>query len=74
MRIDRLLSPDAWVFGASLLAGAGLVCVGAGILTGRLGLWRLGAWLCAPLILGGVVLVTVVIPVLIVANRKHRQK
>jgi uncharacterized membrane protein len=71
--IDKLFSPNCWVLLASLLGIAGLVCVVTGFLSGNHVLMYAGMWLFAPLILGGVLLIVVVIPLLIVANRKHRQ-
>lgn len=76
--IDKLLSPDCWVLLATLLAIAGQVCVVTGFLSGNHALMDVGMWLCAPLILGGVLLMVVVIPLLIVdnwkLNRKHKQQ
>jgi hypothetical protein len=70
---DELLSPNLWVIIAFLLGIGGLVCVLTGFLTGVQALLDAGVWLFAPLILGGVLLVVVVIPVLIVDNQKHNR-
>jgi hypothetical protein len=71
---DKLLSPNYWVLIASLLGTGGLVCVVIGFLTGRQGLMHTGVWLCAPLILGGGLLLVAVIPVLMVHNWKHQRE
>lgn len=60
-----LLWPNLWVGIFSVLALAGVVC----LLTGYR---NAGLWLLAPLLFGGLVLIIVIIPILIRANRKHR--
>ena len=60
-----LLWPNLWVGLFTVLALAGIVC----LLTGHK---SAGRWLLAPLFFGGVILVLVIIPFLIRANRKHR--
>jgi len=62
-----LLWPNLWVGIFAVLALAGIAC----LLTGHR---SAGLWLLAPLLLGGILLVIVVIPILIRANRKHRDK
>jgi hypothetical protein len=72
--IDKLFWPNCWVLLATLLSIVGLVCVVTGFLSGNHVLMRAGIWLCAPLLILGGVLLIVVIPLLIVANRKHKQQ
>ena len=68
--LAKLLSPNLWVLIASLLGIGGLACVLIGFLTGIQALTYVGICLFAPLIVGGVLLLTVIIPILIAANRK----
>jgi hypothetical protein len=71
--LDKLASPNLWVAIASILGVAGIALMIAGFLTGSDGLIRVGMWLLVPLLLGGIVLVGVVIPILVWANRKHKK-
>ena len=72
--MDKLLSPNTWVLFASLLGIGGLVCVLAGTIIGSHRLTYTGMALLAPLIVGGVFLVVLVIPLLALANRKGKRK
>ena len=60
-----LLAPNLWVGISCALAVAGIVCLSVGYR-------KIGLWLLAPLLVGGVIVVVVLIPILIRANRKHR--
>jgi uncharacterized membrane protein len=64
---QRLLWPNLLVGIFSVLALAGIICLFAGYKTA-------GLWLLAPLLLMGLVLIIVVIPILIRANRKHQHR
>ena len=61
---DHLFAPNLWVGIFSVLAVAGFVCL-------SLGYKEIGMWLLAPLLIGGVLVLVVLIPVLIRSNRKH---
>jgi TRAP-type C4-dicarboxylate transport system permease small subunit len=65
--LGRLLSPNLWVGVSCVLAGAGIVCVSRGYR-------KVGVWLFAPLLVGGVIVVFALIPMLIRANRKHHDQ
>ena len=64
--VDGLLSPNLWVAVFSVLAVAGIVCLSCGQKT-------IGLWLLAPLVISGIIVIVVVIPILIRANRKHKR-
>ena len=64
---DRLLAPNLWIGVFSVLAVAGIVCL-------SLGYKKVGLWLLAPLLVGGLLVLFVLIPVLIRANRKHHDR
>jgi hypothetical protein len=70
--LDKLFSPNFWVAIASLAAIVGVALVLVGFLTTKDGLIRIGMWLFAPLCFGAVLLVLVVTPFLLWANRKHK--
>jgi hypothetical protein len=72
--INKLLSPNFWVFIASLLGIGGLACVVIGFLTGNQVLMYAGMWLFAPLVLGGILLMVIVIPLLIIANQQNKRE
>lgn len=71
---DYLLWPNAWVGVLSVLAVVGLLLCGVGFLANVRQLTLIGLWLTAPLQIGGIIILFVVIPVLIVANRKQRKQ
>ncbi len=71
---QRLLAPDFWVRAFTVLAGVGMATAIVGFATRWPFLIRLGAWLCAPLIVAGILILLVVFPVLIIANRKQRRQ
>ena len=71
--MDKLLSPNLWVLAATLSAVVGIGCIVAGWAGKSHLLLYTGIWLVAPLILGGAILALIVIPVLIVVNRKQKQ-
>lgn len=62
---QNLLWPNLWVGIFAVLALAGVACL-------LMGYRNVGLWLLAPLLLGGLVLIAVIIPILIRVNRKHR--
>jgi len=72
--IDEMLSPNFWVWVASLLGIGGIICMVIGFFTGSRALMNIGMWLFAPLFLGGVLLLVVVIPALIVDNQRLKRK
>lgn len=65
--LNRLLWPNLWVGIFSLLGIAGIICLASGYR-------KIGLWLLAPLWIGGVLLAVVIFPILIRANRKHRNE
>ena len=71
--LDKLASPNLWVATASLVGVAGLALMLGGFFAGNDGLIHVGMWLLTPLLLGGIVLIVVVIPILIWANRRHKK-
>jgi hypothetical protein len=71
--LDKLASPNFWVAIGSLFGVAGIGLMLGGFFAGNEDLTRLGMWLLTPLLLGGIALVSVVIPILIRANRKHKR-
>jgi hypothetical protein len=68
-----LKAPNFWVAVLSCMAMMGIAFVFAGRVLNRPSLYAIGMWLCVPLIVGGVLLCVVVIPILMIANRKHRR-
>jgi len=68
-----LLSLNAWVGGFSILAVVGLLLCAVGFFAHVRQLTVIGLWLIAPILIGGIVILFVAIPVLIVANRKQRK-
>ncbi len=69
--MNRLLSPDFWIAVSSLLGVVGIVLAITGIMGDIQWAKTAGLLLVAPIILGGFVLALVVIPILIIANRRH---
>jgi hypothetical protein len=69
--LDRLLSPNFWVTIALVLGCTGIVCMIAGAVTENSLLTEIGMWLQTPLIICGFTLVRVVIPLLIIKNRRN---
>ncbi len=65
--LDRLLAPNLWIGVFCILAVVGIVCL-------ILGYRNAGIWLLAPLLVAGVIVVFVLIPILIRANRKQRNR
>lgn len=68
-----LLAPNAWVGVFSILAVAGLLLCAVGVVAQSRQLMVVGLWLITPIVIGGVVIVLVVFPLLIAANRRHRK-
>lgn len=64
-------SPNFWVGIASVLALSGLGVVAAGWLRDDRIIMNIGMWMLSPLLICGVVAFIVVIPILIVANRRR---
>lgn len=71
-KFNRLLAPNFWVALFAIFGLIGLGFVVAGMVSGESKFVTIGQVLIAPLILGAVALVFVVIPILIYANRKHK--
>jgi uncharacterized membrane protein len=71
--LDKMGSPNLWITIASLLGVAGIALMFRGFFAGNDGLFRLGMWLLTPLLLGGIILIVVVIPILIRANRRDKK-
>ena len=70
---DKLKSPNTWGNIFSISAVLGLLCVAVGIAFNQVWLKKVGIALIAPLLLGGLVLIIIVIPILIVANRSKKK-
>jgi hypothetical protein len=66
-QFDRLLAPNLWLGIFCVLAMVGIV----GLILGYI---KVGLWLLAPLFIGGLIVVLVIIPLLIRANRKNRHQ
>ena len=71
---QRLLAPEFWIGVFTLLAAVGLACVAISLATHEPVFFDIGLWLFAPLLVTGALLTLVVVPILIVLNRKHRKK
>ncbi len=71
-KFNRLLAPNFWIAVFSVLGLIGLAFVVGGIVSGESKFVTIGQILIAPLVLGAIALVVVVIPILIYANRKHK--
>ena len=67
------LSPNAWIGLFSIMAVAGLLSCIIGFVAHIRPLVEIGLCLTAPLLMGGIVIIVVIIPLLIVANWKRRQ-
>jgi hypothetical protein len=67
-----LLSPNAWVGIFSILALLGLLLCAIGFLSGVRQLMIIGLLLGTPLLIGGIVVLLVVIPLIIVSNWNER--
>jgi TRAP-type C4-dicarboxylate transport system permease small subunit len=70
----RLLSPNTWVAIFSLFAVAGMVLLLIGFYFDIPTVQAAGYALIAPLIIGGVLIVVVVVPILICSNRKSNRE
>lgn len=68
----KLASPNLWVAVASLLGAAGITTMMVGAIASSDRLIHLGMWLMLPLVLGSIILIAVVIPILVWANRRHK--
>lgn len=71
-KFNRLLAPNFWIAVFSILGLIGVGFVVAGTVSGEPRFVTIGQVLIAPLVLGAIALVVVVIPILIYANRKHK--
>ena len=71
---EKLLWPNLWFGVFSLLAFLGAICLLVGHFAGLPRLKIVGIWLGLPLVAGAVILVVVIIPILLFANRKHRKQ
>lgn len=71
--IQHLLSPNAWVGVFSILAIVGISMSAIGLVAQVRQLTVIGLWLIAPLLIGGIVILLVVFPILIVNNRRQRK-
>lgn len=71
-KFNHLLAPNFWVAVFSILGLIGLGFVVTGMVSGEPKFVSIGQVLLAPLFLGAVALVFVVIPILICTNRKHK--
>lgn len=65
--VNALLTPNLWIGAFCAFGVAGIVCL-------SLGYRKVGLWLLAPLLVGGIIAVVVLIPILIRANRKHHDR
>lgn len=70
---EYLLSPNAWVGACSILAVLGLLLCAVGFLAQNRQCMLIGLSLTTPILVGGIVLLLVVFPLLMLANRKHRK-
>jgi hypothetical protein len=68
-----LLSPNAWVAAFSILAASGILLCVLGVISGATWLTAVGLSMIAPIVMGGVILLFVIVPVLIIANRKQKR-
>jgi hypothetical protein len=74
MKIPQLLkSPDGWIGLFCGMAALGIVLVLLSVLTGVKTLFYIGIGLGAPLLILALLLLFVVIPILIVMNRKYKK-
>jgi hypothetical protein len=72
MKLHDFKSPNFWVQIASIIAVCGLIVFVCGWI-GQVAWMKLfGALLFTPLIVGGLILIGVVIPILIIANRNNK--
>jgi len=69
-----LKSPNTWVLLACIIAVLGIAALAIGWASQVSWFRWVGAALIAPIIMGGLVLIIVVIPILIVANRRMRKE
>lgn len=70
--IEMLKAPNTWVNLFSLCALMGLICFVVGIAFDLETVKKIGIILVAPLLLGGIVLLVIVIPFLIVSSRRKK--
>jgi|LSQX01.1.fsa_nt_gb hypothetical protein len=68
-----LLSPNAWVGIFSILAVAGLLLCAVGFVAQVRQFTVIGLWLIMPMVIGGIIILFVVFPVLMVINRRQRR-
>jgi len=66
-----LLWPNLWVGIFSVLVFLGVICLLGGHFADLPTLKKLGFWLGMPLVVAAMILVFVIFPILIRANRKH---
>jgi len=64
---NLLLTPNLWIGTFCALAVVGIICL-------SLGYRKIGLYVLAPLLVGGLISVLVLIPILIRANRKQRDR
>ena len=74
MRTFLQKSPNFWVLAASILAILGFIVMGVGSITHVSVLKLAGQILIAPIVIGGILLLLIVIPALIIYNREKTQK
>jgi hypothetical protein len=70
--LRRLKQPEFWVAASMMLATPGAVCAAIGRASGTRWLYWTGLGLCVPGAIAVALLLVVVFPVLIIANRRQR--
>jgi hypothetical protein len=69
--VKRLLSPDLWVGVFSCMGVVGVPAALLGQWLNRPNLKTTGLFLIAPIILSGVAIICIVVPILVISNRRR---
>lgn len=69
--MNRLCSPDFWVGLACASCAIGILLILSGMIADAPTLWRIGLVPIAPLIFGGIGIVLIVVPILVVLDHRH---